>query len=312
MAEAAAYPFQIVGVDAFAAMEEGTWQEIISDDIEVIDQYGRSYADREVDPFDGTGFTWRITSASATELFDTTPDWEEGYFEIWANEGEDTGSEVFTAKLIKFSGWMVMTESAFVFDITNVETEDVDGYAMTAIAGPMYTGDVFDYGQTADEYYKTVKVTGKYGELSVLLYDDDADGLPDLIDVVTSTVDAVEVMSDNILVPTSAVDGTTTVKAWRNGEAVAMTDLGLSKTAPDCVSATPVAKDTATGWNDAFTLKDQYGVGLDYDLLQASRSAMDPDVYFFETTWADEDNGYHTIVKWDGSLTATYTESLPE
>jgi len=317
MAEAAAYPFQIVGVDAFMAMEEGTYQEIISDDIDVIDQYGRSYADREVDPFDGTGFTWRITSASATELFDTTPDWEEGYFEIWANEDEDTGSEAFTAKLIKFDGWMVMTESAFVFDITNVETEDVTAYAMTAIAGPMYTGDVFDYGQTADQYYKTVKVTGVYGDLSVLLYDDDADGLPDLIDVVTSSVDAVEVMSDNILVPTSGVDGTTTVKAWRNGEAVAMTDLGLSKTAPDCVSATPAAKDTGTmshtDFSTMFTFKDQYGVGLDWFLLQDSRTAMDPDVYFFTAIYlsADETLHFFNVVKWDGSITATYTHTTP-
>ncbi len=34
---------------------------------------------------------------------------------------------------------------------------------------------------------------------------------------------------DSFLVPSEKVDGTTTVKAWNNGVAVAMADLGLSK-----------------------------------------------------------------------------------
>ena len=301
----AAYPFQITGVDAFMAMEEGTSQTIISEDITVIDQYGRTMTD----PFVGTGFTWFVESAAATSLFDTSPYWVEGMIWIGANSGLDTGSETFVAKLIdKDDGWRVMTESAFAFDITNVETEDVDGFAMSLTAGTMYTGATFDYGQEAADYYKYVTVTGTYGGVSVLL-DLDANGVPYLIDVITSTNDAVEVMSGDTLVPTSETDTTATIKAWVNGETVAMADQATSKVAPDCVSAVAVDDGDGTAFNDMFTLKDQYGVELDYDLLNASRSALDPDWYFDETEWSDADNSYWTIVKWDGSLTATYVEA---
>lgn len=320
---AAAYPFQITGVDAFMAMEEGSYQMIISEDIEVIDQYGRVYGVdgglKNVDPFDATGYTWQIVTKAATTLFDEDMDMSPTDYEIWANTGLDTGSATFIAKLVKISPWTVMTESAFSFDVTNVETEDIAGFAMTAIAGPLYMGATetatHAYGQTSSQYWKTVKVTGTYGTLSVLLYDSNEDGLPNLIDVVTSTVDDVEVMSDNLLVPVNAASTatTTTLKAWKNGEPVAMTDLALSKVLPDCVTVTPKAVNTATAgdYTSMFTYKDQYGVALSYTLLQSSRSALDPNYYFYTSHWAvGTTKMMYNVVKWDGSITATYEDTL--
>jgi hypothetical protein len=313
MAEAAAYPFQIVAVDTWGGLEEGVCTNIMSADIEVIDQYGRSYDDRGVNPFADGEYNFMIMTAAATDLFHIhNNSWSSNGFDICANTGYDTGSATFVAKLLKWD-WQVMTESAFTFDVMNVETEDVDGFAMGAIAGPMYTEDVFDYGQSAENYHKTVTVSGKYGDLSVKLYDDNSDGLPDLIDIVTTSVDQVEVMTDNILAPNLALAGATgtmTVKAWRNGVAVAMTDVDLSNVDPDCVTITPVADGDGTDSSDSFTFKDQYGVGLVYDLLQASRSGDDPNWYFYGTDWTDSDYYYLNLVKWDGSISATYIETL--
>ena len=308
----AAYPFQITGVDAFMAMEEGTNQEILSEDIEVIDQYGRVMTA----PFDGTGFTWNAMSAAATDLFSTSPGWVDGYLWVGADTGttDATGSETFVAKLIDLNdGYKVMTESAFSFAITNVETEDVEGFEMALTAGTMYTGATFDFGQTADEYYKYVTVTGTYGGVKVLL-NLDSNGVPELIDVITSTNDHVEVMSGDILVPTTADDTTTNIKAWRNGVAVANADQDLSKVDPDCVVITAEADDSVdtvdTGdYAVMFTYTDQYGVDLDYALLQASRaSGVDPTVYFFTSNDTVGDYTYYYVVKWDGSLSEVYVD----
>jgi hypothetical protein len=302
-----AYPFQITAVAAPGGMEECTVDRIMSDDITVIDQYGRTMSD----PFGSGMYDFNLMTAAATDLFWVNWMGSGDGFDVNAQCGKDTGSASFKAVLIK-SG-QTMTESAFLFDIMYVETEDVDGFAMTAISGPMYTEDVFEFGQSAENYHKTVKVTGKYGELDVLLYDDNADGLPDLIDVITTSVDQVEVMTDNILAPNlelTGATGTMTVKAWRNGEPVAMTDVELSNVAPDCVSITPVADGDGTDSSDSFTFKDQYGVGLVYDLLEASRSGDDPNWYFYGTEWTDADYYYLNLVKWDGSISATYMETL--
>jgi hypothetical protein len=109
-----AYPFQIVGVDTYPAMEEDTYTEIMSADITVIDQYGRTMSNPFVD-----GWDFEIMTAAATELFYTGHAWPGFYVD--ARDGiADTGSATFVAKLI--NGWQVMTESAFTFDIYNFET----------------------------------------------------------------------------------------------------------------------------------------------------------------------------------------------
>ncbi len=61
----------------------------------------------------------------------------------------------------------------------NVETEDVTGFAMAELPGPMYTGvdpEDFVWGQDVTIYYKHVVITGVYGGLGVLLLDDNDDG----------------------------------------------------------------------------------------------------------------------------------------
>ena len=325
---AAAYPFQIVGVTAPGALEEGVNDTIISADVEVIDQYGRSYTTREVDPFTN-GYDFEVMTKAATTLFYVNDMGSGNGFRVTATTGNDTGSAEFVAKLM--NGPAVMTESAFTFSYTNVETEDIDGFAITAFADTMYTGATFDFGQAADDYYKTVAVTGTYGDLSVALYYSDADELPDLVDIVTSTNDKVEVMSTNVLVPTAPVDaGSTTVKLWQNGVEVASEVLALDDNAPTIVTVTAAKKDsvvladliapltaTDTEINSMFTFVDQYGVGKGvfvYATIQASRpSPLVPDFYFFTDVFTSADGKitYFNLVKWDGSITATYEATTP-
>jgi hypothetical protein len=305
-----AYPFQITAVAAPGGIEECWDVDIMSDDITVIDQYGRTMSD----PFGSGMYDFDLMTAAATDLFWVGWNgWPDLGFSVNANCGEGTGSASFKAVLI-YDGWQVMTESAFLFDIMYVETEDVDGFAMTAIDGPMYTGSTFDFSQTPDEYWKYVKVTGMYGDMTVELYDDNGDGLPDLIDIVTSSNDAVEVMTDNILVPEAVqaaaggTAGTTTIKAWKNGEVVASADLELSKAAPDWTTTTVDWDDGDTAFNQVFFLVDQYGVDLDY--LDAV-GMMSPDgliPYLTEHETVVGDDTVYSIIKWNGAVSASWTD----
>jgi hypothetical protein len=302
----AAYPFQITAVDTYPAMEEGTTHTIMSEDITVIDQYGRTMTA----PFDGTGFQWEITTKAATTLFSEGM-YYPGY-DIEALTGGQTGSATFIATLVDMDGWYTMTESAFTFDVTNVETEDISGFAMAAIDGPMYMGVApgdFVWGQDVTDYYKYVVVTGVYSGMEVFLLDDNGDDLPDLIDLVTSTNDAVEVMSGSVLVPSAKVDGTTNVKAWKDGVAVAMTDLGLSKAAPDLTEIT-ILKDAVNfaGYATTFEYWDQYGVQWDGVVTV---HAVNPDTllqYVITGNYADLDGTgiYYTVIKWNGLVNNTF------
>jgi len=269
---------------------------------------------------------------AATDLFYVNDNGSTNGFDVYARMGDDTGSAEFVAKLM--NGPAVMTESAFTFSYTNVETEDIDGFGITAFADTMYTGATFDFGQAADDYYKTVVVTGKYGDLTVALYYSTTGALPDLVDIVTSSNDKVEVMSTNVLVPTAPVEeGSTTVKLWQNGVEVASEVLALEDVAPKIVTVTAAKKDsvtladttapltaTDTEINSMFTFVDQYGVGggtvevFDYVTIQASRpSPLVPDFYFFTDVFTSTDGKitYFNLVKWDGTITASYEATTP-
>jgi len=308
-----AYPFAITAVDTEQAMETGVWANVTSGDVTVIDQYGRVMTD----PFmSGWHFTiTNVTSSGALNVTSAGP-WDD--FDIsTVFPGAEPGTDTFVANL-----WYdgdVITTGGFQFDVTHVGTNQVDGFTMGAIDGPMYTGDTFVWGQTAPDYYKTVSIKGTADGLAVKLYDGNDDGLPDLIDLVTSSNDAVEVMSGSILVPSTAVDGTTTVKAWRNGVAVAMTDLGLSDTAPDLAAIAASTADTVTPgyFYQMFLFTDQYGVSMDpVTVIHAnSPDGLVPLGYTYELTNvvdADGDGAYddvvYTVVKWDGSVKADYTD----
>ena len=302
-----AYPFQITDVDTYPAMEEGTTTDIMSDDVTVIDQYGRTMAD----PFTGD-WNFQIMTAAATDLFWTGWNGPGNGFYVDARTGDDTGSATFVAKLV--DGYMVMTESAYTFDIYNVETEDVSGFAMAELPGPMYMGtepEDFEWGQDYTDYFKHVVVTGLYDGMEVFLLDANDDDLPDLIDLVTSTNDAVEVMSGSILVPSAMVDGTTTVKAWKNGEAVAMADLGLSDTAPDLATITQDDVDDFAGYSVTFNYWDQYGVEWNgHDVV----TGVNPDTllpYVSLGYFADLDGTgiSYTVIKWDGLVNDTFFDA---
>ena len=300
-ANATAYPFQVIGVDVAPALESGVEVYIMSGDISVQDQYGRTMTDPLVGDWNYEVISSTSVSVTMYECCDEYDFYADGV----------AGSDTFVAYLT-FEGSTVTT-SGFAFDITNVPTEDITGYAMTMTTeGTMYTGSDWEkhWDDADEEYYKYVGITGTYDGMSVVLLDENEDDLPDLIDLVTSTNDAVMVMSGNILVPTDAVDGTTTVKAWRNGAVVATADQALSDSAPDWTTTVVEAEEGTefSEWYEIFDLFDQYGVQISYYLSSEDTSPDTLTPYVIQVFTELGDDYIYTIVKWDGSISATYTD----
>lgn len=296
-----AYPFQITGIDVPGALQTGVTQIITGDAITVLDQYGREM-DAPFGTYDGAAYDYVAKAKTDEEHVILLSG--SGY--TLSTAGLTAGTDQFTLVLTKDT--VEQPDSTFVFEVTNIKATDIDGFALGEMT-KMYTGtDIASFGQAAGAYNKTVEITGTADGVTVKLLDADTDGLPDIIDLVTSSNDAVEVVSGSIITKTmgeDAVDGTSAIKAWRNGEVVASTDLALAKAAPDLASITVVKAGTYSSYATSFKYADQYGVALGGAVVTAADSPYGADGdYTIEASYVVGDYTWYTVVKWDGSLSA--------
>ncbi|MBN2882034.1 MAG: hypothetical protein JXN10_00785, partial [Clostridia bacterium] len=283
------------------AMESGVWAYIMSEDLTVIDQYGRVMEDPWFDNWD-----WDLEGVTdETHVF---YDWDGDYY---VDTTSSAGVDTFVAFLTDDGD--AQDESGFQFDVRNVAATEIDGLAIADIAGPMYLGPEYDkWDAEADDYWKTFSITGTVDGLVVVLLDDDADGVPDIVDLVTSTNDNVQV-SGAWLIPaeplTGNAAGTTTIKVWRNGVVQDMTDLALSTTAPDLASIELTDEDDInwmtpiTFMHTAFEYYDQYGVIMNPAFFDEGFILCEYPDSFGDMEIVDESEiWWFTVVKYDGTI----------
>ncbi|MBN2883106.1 MAG: hypothetical protein JXN10_06230, partial [Clostridia bacterium] len=134
-----AYPYSITAVDAAEAMETGVSDEVESDDLTVIDQYGRTMDD----PFTGL-WSWEITAVTTQthvaltnqEYFRLSRGFEVNSF-VLSTAGLTAGTDTFVAYLT-YEG-EEQTESGFQFSVRNVDSSEIVAYSVNVVEEVLFS-----------------------------------------------------------------------------------------------------------------------------------------------------------------------------
>ena len=296
----AAVPQVITAMDVTPALQTGV--AILVDSsakATVLDQYGRVMTDAQIG---AAGYDVMITATAATHIALTAAPGTGLTYKI--NADGTAGSETFLAYLTDDHGVTPIAVSVFSFAVTNVSAAEITTVTMSVDNdGLIYTGDKWNDLHQEDmisgggisifPYDEAVIFTGATtsGD-SVVLLDDDADGIPDIIDVITfSEIDILGFDYDtdadfpNTLtiydMNGSFFNGEVEMIAWRNGVAAATTTLTLKSDDPvvtelyhkvTTLVAFPENFPTEEDYIDFIigsnlVVKDQYGKLLDIEAV---------------------------------------------
>ncbi len=303
-----AVPTTITAITIPDAVQFGTYIEVDEDDVTVVDQYGRA------DELTGD-WSIEITSEGAESF--TLIELDYGLYEFDA-DGE-IGSDVFNVYIsddgsrVDGSVLAFMLENVSATAIVTIEIADVP----TMYSGDA-KGDLMSPG-SVEAYDETLTFVGKTAAgATVVLVDDDSDGVPDIIDVITVSSTNL-LITGAVLTATGSATETVALKAWRDGEVIAMVDVDIAAADPYAAEmyydpATIDFEDYEGEEDQGLVIKDQYGRVLDVELVFGYYvETTETETESSETVLVEFDNGYLVMTFTDGdTVTGTFTWTLKD